>query len=120
MSTVDVLLDLFRGDAGTDDPSGYLEEQGAEPRGIPRLDARGVRPAARRSRPRCCGRHAGSSPDRYDSTRRWPTRSPVPEDASTAELMEHYATVINISHSIEEAGDTIYGRSTRTSRPTAT
>ena len=33
---------------------------------------------------------------------------PVPEDASTAELMEHYATVINISHSIEEAGDTIY------------
>ena len=32
----------------------------------------------------------------------------MPEDASTAELMEHYATVINISHSIEEAGDTIY------------
>ena len=31
MSTVDVLLDLFRGDAGTDDPSGYLEEQGVSP-----------------------------------------------------------------------------------------
>ncbi len=84
---------------------------GREPPGVPRVHARGVRPAAARAGRGPAGGVRASSPPTGppSSTMRWPTRSPrCPRTPRTAELMEHYATVINISHSIEEAGDTIY------------
>jgi hypothetical protein len=110
MSTVDVLLDLFRGDAGTDDPSGYLAEQGVSPEEflesmpevceqLPPEQAEVLRAAYGLESP-------DGAPELDDALA--DQIPPVPEDATTAELMEHYATVINISHSIEEAGDTIY------------
>src|SRR5215207_547089 len=110
MSTVDVLLDLFRGDAGTDDPQAYLEENGVSPEeflesmpevceSLPPEQAEVLRAAYGLESPE-------GSPDLDPALA--DQIPPVPDDASTAELMEHYATVINISHSIEEAGDTIY------------
>src|SRR5918993_275623 len=110
MSTVDVLLDLFRGDAGTEDPQAYLEENGVSPEeflesmpevceSLPPEQAEVLRAAYGLESPE-------GSPDLDPALA--DQSPPVPDDASTAELMEHYATVINISHSIEEAGDTIY------------
>jgi hypothetical protein len=110
MSTVDVLLDLFRGDAGQDDPAGYLEENGVSPEefldsmpevcdSLPPEQAEVLRAAYGIESPDGAPALDDAVADQIP---------PVPEDATTAELMEHYATVINVSHSVEEAGDTIY------------
>jgi hypothetical protein len=110
MSTVDVLLDLFRGDAGQDDPAGYLEENGVSPEefldampevcdSLPPEQAEVLRAAYGLDSPE-------GAPELDESVAS--QVPPVPEDATTAELMEHYATVINISHSVNEAGDTVY------------